>query len=58
MMEQAEQDLFSYCESSNIDISEIRYNFKQILKALCYLHNEKNITHNDLKLENILVFNK
>lgn len=36
---------------------QIRAMFLQIAKAVEYLH-ERNITHNDIKLENILVFEK
>ena len=37
------------------DIRFIRYVFKIIAKTLLYLHNVKNIAHNDMKIDNILL---
>lgn len=50
-------DLFDFLQSDGREIitEEVgRYFFKQILKAVEYLH-DNNIIHRDIKLENILV---
>ena len=36
--------------------SELKRMCKDILSALCYLHNEANIAHRDLKVTNIFFF--
>ena len=57
-MELADCDLFdkmSHMYPNVLEPIQIRSMFLQIAKALEYLH-ERNITHNDIKLENFLVF--
>ncbi|KAI5478612.1 cell-cycle checkpoint protein [Pseudohyphozyma bogoriensis] len=51
-------DLFSYLhKSSTISLSapEAKFILFQLFKALKYLHVDKNISHHDLKLENVIV---
>ena len=42
-------------ELQRISLEEVRTVLRQALQALAYLHDEKNITHCDIKPENILV---
>ncbi|EAS07672.1 Serine/Threonine kinase domain protein (macronuclear) [Tetrahymena thermophila SB210] len=40
-----------------LEMSYLKYCFKKIAFAIQYLHEEKKIAHNDIKLENIILFN-
>ena len=39
-----------------LKVDYIKKVFLEITQALSYLHKEKNIAHNDIKLENIFIF--
>lgn len=54
-MEAAKGDLFRYAAEKEIKIQEVLLIVQQVLCALEYLHGQ-NISHNDLKLENVLKF--
>lgn len=59
-IELADRDLFdkmSHMYPNVLEPIQIRSMFLQIAKAVEYLH-DRNITHNDIKLENIFVFEK
>lgn len=50
-------DLFDYSIKLKQPMGELlsRHLFRQIVQAVCYLHNEASVVHRDLKLENILL---
>tara|TARA_B100000674_G_scaffold499276_1_gene543527 strand:- start:210 stop:1106 length:897 start_codon:yes stop_codon:yes gene_type:complete len=50
-------DLFDYYKKNELSNNEISEIFKQLVKAINYMHN-KNIYHQDIKLENILIYKK
>lgn len=53
----AQTDLYEHLQKINIlPIHQAKNLFYSILSALNYLHTEKKIVHNDIKLENFLVF--
>lgn len=58
-LELADIDLFDRMSEVYPDlmgIQTIQRYFMQLAMAINYLHNEKNIAHNDIKLENIFLF--
>jgi len=57
-LELAQQDLFSLIESLYPDVLDLNFLhqiFKDLAGALEYLHETLGVTHNDIKLENILI---
>jgi len=57
-MELGDMDLFGLIEQTfpnKIEVSNMRDLLKQVCQGVKHLH-DKNICHNDLKLENILLF--
>lgn len=47
-------DLFSCLDCGRMDETEAKEKFKQIISAVRYCHEEKNVIHRDLKPDNIL----
>ena len=61
MMEQVKGgDLFEFLaamEADQVSEDQAKYMFKQLLRAVGYLH-EKDIVHRDLKPENVMLVDK
>lgn len=54
-MREYKSDFFThYIEKKLGDIDEIKRNFRLIIQALKYIH-DNNVSHNDIKLENMLL---
>lgn len=49
-------DLLKQAQPSTLNTPTVRFIFQSIAKALHYMHTEKHIAHNDIKLQNILLF--
>ncbi|GAA5886663.1 hypothetical protein JCM16303_001403 [Sporobolomyces ruberrimus] len=51
-------DLFSYLvKKGRLDAPEAKWILYQVLQALAYLHEEINVAHRDMKLENVILCN-
>ena len=58
LLEKGDCDLYEYVKKYNfsLDNKQIIFIIKQVIEGINYIH-DKNIAHNDIKLENIIVKN-